>query len=160
MTDRVPLTEERIREIRERVEKATPGPWFTMNYCGIGDPEVDAMVRRHAGGGIDVKTVLIHEKDLVTGADFTKFYRAPQCAADAAFIAAARQDVPDLLAEVTRLREREAVLARAVRLMQAEIDAQESNAIACAEGGTPKPATETGAREALSAALALLEEKP
>lgn len=77
-----PLSDERIAEIRERCDKATPGPWSVDEESG--DVWVPSIWRSVA---------IIEDLDLPL----------VNPAADRAFIAAARQDVPDLLAEVERL---------------------------------------------------------
>ena len=78
-----PLSDERIAEIRERCDKATPGPWSVDEESG--DVWVPSIWRSVA---------IIEDLDLPL----------VNPAADRAFIAAARQDVPDLLDEVERLR--------------------------------------------------------
>lgn len=80
-----PLSDERIAEMRERCDKATPGPWSVDEESG--DVWVPSIWRSVA---------IIEDLDLPL----------VNPAADRAFIAAARQDVPDLLAEVERLRAR------------------------------------------------------
>lgn len=79
------LTPERLAEIKERTEKATPGPWdaYTVpgmnrssdGYSAVGIAETEVQVTRDAGGWFD-----------------------------ADFIAHARTDVPALVAEVVRLQ--------------------------------------------------------
>ncbi|MFB8035910.1 hypothetical protein ACFC5Z_23765 [Streptomyces sp. NPDC056004] len=96
-----PMTPDRLAEILARAEAALPGPWCTDAweiYQGT-EYEVGAEwigeTARGVGGAADM------EQDRAT----------------AAFVAAARKDVPDLVAEVHRLRtqvaglERSAVLA-------------------------------------------------
>ena len=78
-----PLSDERIAEIRERCDKATPGPWSVDEESG--DVWVPSIWRSVA---------IIEDLDLPL----------VNPAADRAFIAAARTDMPDLLAEVERLR--------------------------------------------------------
>jgi hypothetical protein len=87
------MTDEELQAIRARAEAATPGPWTE----GAG---------KVAGG---------ETRELVIGADNRTIiamayggfgHPTPDCTrADRAFIAAARTDVPALLAEVDRLRE-------------------------------------------------------
>lgn len=74
------MNDERLRQIRERAEKATPGPW-TNDGCDISDP-------------IGRRICFIRDDD------------------DADFMAHTREDIPALLAEVERLRERLADMAR------------------------------------------------
>jgi len=78
-----PLSDERIAEIRERCDKATPGPWSVDEESG--DVWVPSIWRSVA---------IIEDLDLPL----------VNPAADRAFIAAARADMPDLLDEVERLR--------------------------------------------------------
>lgn len=83
-----PLTPERLREIREREHIATDGPWVRWadqawipgwdGMCVIGD-------------------------DAAEGEECNPIARV-HVDEDAAFIAHARRDVPDLLAEVNRLK--------------------------------------------------------
>lgn len=73
------LTQEELTAIRERVEKATEGPWQPYyEYDG------EARVISHTNDYGEVATYM--EED------------------NAAFIAHARQDIPKLLAEIDRLR--------------------------------------------------------
>jgi hypothetical protein len=69
------MTPERLREIQERAEKATKGPWFP--HVTYGD-----------GGGVA----------------FCVDVNKPAQTADMHFIHYARQDIPDLLTEVDRLK--------------------------------------------------------
>ena len=78
-----PLSDERLAEIRERCDKATQGPWAVDEESG--DVWVPSIWRSVA---------IIEDLDLPL----------VNPAADRAFIAAARQDVPALLDEVERLR--------------------------------------------------------
>lgn len=80
-----PLTAERLNEIRERADKATPGPWIAP---GPERPEVVA------------GDVRIADCEWLAQTDG----EWAQMDLDAKFIAAARQDVPDLLAEIDRLK--------------------------------------------------------
>lgn len=77
------LTAERLADIRTREQAATAGPWTAAEDLTVeADAGVIAALDWHAES----------EEELAA-------YQA-----DTAFIAAARQDVPDLLDEVTRLR--------------------------------------------------------
>jgi hypothetical protein len=84
---------DRVEEIQQRVEKATPGPWFAKHRavdCCEHDDEC-------CGLGLEIEGP-------PEATNRGQFYRG----ADAAFIAHAREDIPWLLAEVERLsRERE-----------------------------------------------------
>ena len=84
-----PLSDERIAEMRTREQAATPGPWYPRHRATDCTPDDD----ERSGLGLEVDGP---PEAMLRG----QFARA----ADAAFIAAARADVPDLLAEVERLR--------------------------------------------------------
>lgn len=86
MTD--PMTPERLAEIEARVDAATPGPWHARDR-GIGH-------ELHHGAADDCKQNWCED---VNGEHRETFRRG-----DAEFIAAARNDVPALLAEVRRLQ--------------------------------------------------------
>ncbi|MEH7521745.1 hypothetical protein V7149_00460 [Bacillus sp. JJ1503] len=72
------LTNEQLDAIRERVEKATSGPWF-VKY------------------GLDSAEVFVGDKRWIV-AEIPKV-------SNAEFIAHAREDVPKLIAEIERLNE-------------------------------------------------------
>lgn len=89
------LNKERLEEIRARVNAATPGPW---EAC--------------LGSGIAECTAIMHQ-DGETGENFFVADCMPDYALDWAsedhlanleFIAHARQDIPDLLAEIAELK--------------------------------------------------------
>lgn len=85
-----PMTDERLEEIEAREAAASEGPW-----------EAIGLVVANEWPAKDVAEVLSNQND-------------------ADFIAHARLDIPDLLAEVRRLRERNALLeavATAARVM-------------------------------------------
>lgn len=73
-----PMTEEQLAAIKARAEAATPGPWQRVTPYGIG---VES-----GNGPVPLKVAWAAQEN------------------DAAFISAAREDVPALLAEVERLR--------------------------------------------------------
>jgi hypothetical protein len=89
-----PMGTERLREIRERCERATKGPIVAVNrglyrpYCNTVRPEaVDrAMLNNFRYG------------------DWIAAYTGPNALADAEFDAHARADIPALLDEIERLR--------------------------------------------------------
>ena len=87
----------RLDEIRERVEGATPGPW---EWVAEGPGEGNITLRT-TGRGYDDHILTPHVCEACEK-------RGARCLAptaeNAAFIAAAREDVPFLLAEVERLR--------------------------------------------------------
>ncbi|MFE5559534.1 hypothetical protein [Streptomyces sp. NPDC056544] len=93
-----PMSEDELAAIEERTAAATPGPWLAW------------MESRHGIGGesfIQLRPDAPEDHELYvrrfTAGDEVK---GPNTALDADidFIAAARQDVPRLLAEVKRLR--------------------------------------------------------
>ena len=88
------MTPKRLTEIKARCDAATKGPW---QYCGHG-----------RGGcqcgsvfGVDGNVGVHHAPSLEM---FDGVPQVPGIMADQLFIAAARQDVPDLIAEVERLQ--------------------------------------------------------
>ncbi|MEO3856125.1 hypothetical protein [Acrocarpospora sp. B8E8] len=82
-----PMSPKRLEGIRAREAAATPGPW-------------ESVVDNHGHGQVDVSV----------WSDTIGYYLVEKVAsgsnhfADGAFIAGARSDVPDLVAEVDRLR--------------------------------------------------------
>jgi hypothetical protein len=84
------MTEDDLRTIEARAEAATPGPW-RQGDIAAGDLPV-------AGGCFSVE---------IYGATDDPYAVLAECEheADASFIAAARTDIPALVAEVRRLRE-------------------------------------------------------
>ncbi|QHZ58649.1 hypothetical protein M655_025105 [Brevibacillus sp. NSP2.1] len=76
------LTKEELATIRERAERATPGPWKTS---------------QHDQYSLDI--VSVPEQEVICWTD-----SFGQGARDGYFIAEAREDIPKLLAEVERLR--------------------------------------------------------
>lgn len=123
-----PLTDADITAILARAEAATPGPWAVSGYH-----EDD--YGPHVSGANDAGVCIVCSEH-------------PRETADAAFIANARTDIPDLCAEVERLRaalaDAEAVrgapgpLARAYRTVFA--------AFAHANLGCPQPDGNGGVR--------------
>lgn len=93
-----PMSDERLAEIRAREQAATVGPWAYTRWD-------DTFFMATFGVRAAERVVAYAEHD-----------RGPECAdEDMDFIAAARQDVPDLLSEVERLRTRNAALAAVLR---------------------------------------------
>lgn len=80
------ITDERLKEIKARAEAATPGPW---NSWAV----VDGIPHNHVASPTEEIAEL----------DNGEYIENPNMDADAKFIAHARQDVPDLIAEVERL---------------------------------------------------------
>lgn len=95
------MSDQRLREIEARANAATPGPWTPDPYGGdmtpCPRPTCERAVHLQAiEGGDDVSVVRVGwvEEDAVLSLS----------AADLTFIAASRDDVPYLLAEVRRLK--------------------------------------------------------
>lgn len=101
------LTDERLAEIEARAAAATPPPW-QARPCGGANPHGEARAIAHPRPDLAERFPApaygdAFREDRVCGAD-------GMSAGDLAFVAAARQDVPDLLAELRRLREENAGL--------------------------------------------------
>ena len=107
------MTEQELAEIRQRANAATPGPWknFKTGYTKNGRTDGEAL-----------ECVKNLEGDITFAID----------AVDADFIAHARQDIPDLLAEVKRLNEVNARLRAEIELMRKTVSIWEKNK---SEGG-------------------------
>ncbi len=87
----IPMSEQRITEIEDRVKAATPGRWIAFS----GPPELNTLGDPICWmAGYELLAVCRANKTMPTNNPFE----------DAAFIYNARQDVPDLLAEVRRLQ--------------------------------------------------------
>jgi len=82
------LSKEYFREVRKRLETATPGPWIAF-IEGRDHTSGDSFIRR---GPIDAEE------------DFD-LYLHGATVADYDFIANARQDIPTLLEEIERLQQ-------------------------------------------------------
>lgn len=83
------LTAQDLRSIRERADRATPGPW-----CVAGSPR-DFVIAKHGGSErCSDNPVVWADDDCLSGSTV-----------DAEFIAHARADVPRLADEVDRLRQ-------------------------------------------------------
>ena len=93
------LTTEQLAEIRERAEAATKGPWRSHDFGHAGEEEPSSIVV-HVGK-FDHSDLLTYDTETAV-AWMPRWER--QESDDAAFIAHARDDVPDLLSEVDRLR--------------------------------------------------------
>src|SRR5690625_626225 len=92
------MTPERLADIRERATAATEGPWRSHDFGHAGEEEPSSIV---------VHTGKFDHSDLLTYDTETAVAWMPrwdrQESDNATFIAHARTDVPDLLAEVKRL---------------------------------------------------------
>lgn len=113
-TERGFMTEEELREIEERCEKATPGPWKAFDSIRTPEhwkgPNGVELEKGHSAEAAVVKGDDGHEANICTlhactGVFLQRCYdERPQMLADVSFLAAARTDVPALLAEVRRLQ--------------------------------------------------------
>ena len=88
MKKHAPMTEERLLAIKALAEAATPGPWYHVLAAIVG-------------------TTPCPDDDNTTCICNTEWGNSTNVQPNAAFIAAAREDVPALLAEVKRLWARE-----------------------------------------------------
>jgi hypothetical protein len=120
------LTPERLREIRERCEKATNGPWKWNLNCNAKHVELEGVtgmretVMRPARWGMSGARLqflsggLMENCEAFAAPRLNREHHAHWCAdinhPDAQFIAHARTDLPDLLSEVERLRAEVAAL--------------------------------------------------
>ncbi len=95
------MTDDELAAIRARVEEATPGPWKWYHPAEFPTDIRLGWGGRPPKGGYLFRLTCSHDPELSGGAGGA---HAPPSEADAAFIAAARTDVPALLAEVERLR--------------------------------------------------------
>lgn len=91
------MTNEELRQIRERAEKATAGPWE------VG-AEVDGV---YAGMNTVVRATKPHTRwaTRIVSVGQTRKHIKEDSEANAEFIAHAREDIPKLLAEIERYRE-------------------------------------------------------
>ena len=91
------MTDEELAAIEARCAAAQPGPWFAVAGPPACIPERLTMYL--SGGG----TVYAVHRD-ASDPRFDSTHVLPEREPDATFIAAARSDVPALLAEIARLR--------------------------------------------------------
>lgn len=105
------ITDDELEAIRERCDAATDGPWGYDDGHVFCQPLVEARfqwVRDKCAGKPVGEKPNIDDGECVADCD----QRWPNFDADSIFIAAARTDVPRLLDEVQRLRDRVAELER------------------------------------------------
>jgi hypothetical protein len=86
-----------LDEIEARANAATPGPWTYHDGCGYVEVPPGGAIEFKPGWERSVHFLARVHNNHVEGEDGLGF--------DGAFIAAARTDVPALIAEVRRLRE-------------------------------------------------------
>ncbi len=108
------MTEERLKELEELMEWATHGPWYAKPGCSCGhnhNPEV-AMLETEA-----IHPQLHAPPPIVWHG--VPFREGEVCcihmeSEDAQFCAAARNEMPELIAEIRRLREENEKLKSAI----------------------------------------------
>jgi len=83
----IPISDDELKEILERCNRATPGPWVS---CIEG--------RDHSSGSDFIKTGTENERG-------NHIELSGATRSDQDFIAHARQDVPRLIAEIQRLKQ-------------------------------------------------------
>lgn len=91
-----PLTPEELAQMKERLEKATPGEW---RVWGGDNPEY-----RHSHGVVFYKIPVTPCGSIVNISGVSASGDTDNMANDLSFIAHARQDVPRLIEEVERLQ--------------------------------------------------------
>lgn len=98
MANNEPMTAERRAAIKARADAATPGPWVVSSEYASGvDLGYKPDHERTWGYGCGNDFVC----DLNDG-EYHEYHNKAEQLANASFIAHARQDIPDLLAEVER----------------------------------------------------------
>ena len=104
---RQPMDAKQIDKIRQRCEKATPGPW---DY-DLGDHSIYSMDMSRTGE-YEFVTTLYEEKSI-------------RNEADAEFISKARQDIPALLDYITELEEWKEIVGGEIRYRRKEMEGDE-----------------------------------
>lgn len=115
MTDHTPLTDQQLDDIEARERAATKGPWGSYDGETYADVAADLQITGRGSYSYREKVARLEDENYWDDSahEDDDEERAPeQMAANAAFIAHAREDVPALVAEVRRLREQ---LAAAVQ---------------------------------------------
>ncbi|MFJ4682013.1 hypothetical protein [Streptomyces sp. NPDC088789] len=109
-----PPTDQQLADIEARATAATPGPWGVYQFGGDSLIEIAAELEDTGTGYRARRTVARFDEEPMDNdpahAEWTAEEDWAQVQADAAFVAAAREDVPALLAEVRRLRQQRAFL--------------------------------------------------
>lgn len=104
MTDR--LTDQQLTDIAARAEAATEGPWGFYDGDTYADVAADLTMTGHASYSYRQKIAQFEDEtywDDPAHEDHDDERASEQMAANARFVAAARTDVPVLLAEIRRL---------------------------------------------------------
>ncbi len=95
--DHIELTDAQLAEWEALAERATGGPWYTVDPPWANSDWVNAGSEDPHGGSLVCDCQAQHD-------DMTDDDEGDNAISDAAFIAAARTAVPALIAEVRRLR--------------------------------------------------------
>lgn len=104
------MNAERIAAIAERCEKATPGPWLWTPHYALSDVNAKVLSDGMVTGIRNEKVRTGRVCELTdNGGRFSD-----RVDADAAFIAEARQDIPDLLSALAQSQARVAELEGAI----------------------------------------------
>jgi hypothetical protein len=114
-----PLTDQQLDEIEQRADAATKGPWGFYDGDNYADVAADLTMTGRGSYSYREKIARLEDEtywDDSAHEDDDEDRAPEQMAANAAFIAHARADMPVLLAEVRRLRARVAELEEARRL--------------------------------------------
>ncbi|APY88205.1 hypothetical protein DCW30_05700 [Streptomyces alfalfae] len=102
------LTEQQLTDIETRANAATKGPWGFYDGDTYADVAADLQMTSRASYSYRQKIAQLEDENYWDDPDHEEYdeQRAPeQMAANAAFIAHAREDVPTLVVEVRRLRD-------------------------------------------------------
>lgn len=99
-------TERRLREIQERAEKATEGPWYA-HHCGYHKEDPGSA----CGIATDPREDFEGYADIVGDRAYDECHH-PMTEEDAQFVAHAREDIPFLLQLVKKLQNDNAELLR------------------------------------------------
>lgn len=102
-----PLSAERLAEIAARAEAATAGPWGFYDGDNYADVAADLEMTGRGSYTCRQQVARLEDEsywDDPAHEEDDEELASEQMAADAAFITAARTDIPTLLAEVDRLR--------------------------------------------------------
>lgn len=114
-TNPTALTPEREQEIRDREQAATPGPWGFYDGETYADIAADLQMTGRSSYSYRQKIAQLEDEDYWDDAaheNDDEERAAEALAANAAFIADARQAVPALLAELDRVRVSRAEMTR------------------------------------------------
>jgi hypothetical protein len=96
------LSDERLKEIQKRTEKATEGPWKAGE--GFYNRAVLAIGKTDTYDGPVWSSIFRADLIEAQDAEGRKWYTTGSIYENVDFIAHARQDIPDLLAEIDRLK--------------------------------------------------------